>query len=227
MTIKALIISSEITKGMKSLGSRSMLNINKTNKIIDQQISSIKSMYRNTQITIAAGFEYEKVRQYINHRYKNIELIHNQDYVSSNEVENIKLFLDRNVDDMDYLFVMNGGVLLKNKSISFNKIKGSSRIFLMRSVKNNFSLGCSKKDTIEYIFYDLEIPWCECVLLNRKSIDNLKDCLNDKNIKNMYMFELLNKIFHKDSMEPVYVNKNHIMKLTNSSELIKAKNFLT
>ena len=227
MTIKALIISSEITKGMKSLGSRSMLNINKTNKIIDQQISSIRSMYRNTQITIAAGFEYEKVKQYINHRYKNIELIHNQDYASSNEVGNIKLFLDSSVEDMDYLFVMNGGVLLKNKSISFNKIKGSSKIFLMRSIKNNFSLGCSKKDTIEYIFYDLEIPWCECVLLNRKSIDNLRDFLNDNSIKNMYTFELLNHIFHKDSMEPIYINKNHIMKITNSSELIKAKNFLT
>lgn len=227
MMINALIIASEITKGMKSLGSRSMLNINRTNKIIDQQISSIKSMYKNTQITIVSGFEHEKIKQYICNRYKNISIIYNEEYANSNEVKNIQLFLDNNINDMDYLFIMSGGVMLKNKSISFNKIKGSSKIFLMRSIKNNFNLGCSKKDSIEYIFYDLEMPWCECVLLNKNSINNLKNFLDQNDIKNMYTFELLNNIFYKDSIEAVYINKNNIMKITNISELNKAKNFLS
>jgi len=228
MIIKALIIASEITKGMKSIGPRSMLDINKKNKIIDQQIASIKSMYRNTEITIACGFEYEKVKNYINKRYKNIKIIHNKEYDKTNESKNIELFLDQcDTQEIDYLFIINGGVLLRKKSISFSKIKGSSKIFLIKSLKKNFNLGCSQKDNIEYIFYDLEIPWLECVLLNQTTIRKIEKYLSSSGTDNMYTFELLNNILTDDSIEAVYLHKNNAIKITNISEINKAKSFVS
>jgi choline kinase len=205
-----------------------MLNINSKNKIIDQQISSIKTIHRNAEITISCGFEYEKINNYINKRYKNIQLIHNKDYETTNEARDIELFLiDKKPDDIDYLFIISGGVLLKKKAISFTKIKKSSRIFLMRSVKNNFKLGCSKKDNIEYVFYDLDIPWCECLLLNKESVIKLKSFIQGNNVLNMYLFEMLNSILTIDDIQPCYINKNDIMKITSFADITRAKSFIT
>ena len=97
----------------------------------------------------------------------------------------------------------------------------------MRSVKNNFKLGCSKKDNIEYVFYDLDIPWCECLLLNKESVTKLKSFIRENNVLNMYLFEILNSILTIDDIQPCYINKNDIMKITSFADITRAKNFIT
>lgn len=225
MTINALIIASEITKGMKSIGSRSMLSITDSCKVIDQQIHSLKSIHKNIQITVAAGYEYEKVSHYLK-KYKNIDIINNDNYKSTNEAENIRLYMEKHLT-IDNLFIINGGILIKKHTIEPSIFKNDvSTIFLLNSLKNSFNLGCSKNSNIEYIFYELEQPWCECIYLKSRHIKALKNILQTIKIDQMYIFELINKIISYNTIKPTYINKKNIMKITNIGDIPKARNFI-
>lgn len=226
MMINALIIASEITKGMKSVGSRSMLNISGNNRIIDQQIHYLKSISKNINITIAAGYEYEKVQHYVKKKYKNINILYNPDYKNTNEATNIALYINKN-PNTENLLVINGGVLLKKNSIPSCVFKtNNSTIFLLNSIKNNFNLGCNNTKFVEYIFYDLEKPWSECVYFNKSYIDALKKLFAQQNMYQMYIFEAINYVLSCDNMHIEYINKKNIMKISNINDTLKAKTFL-
>lgn len=221
MKINALIIASEITKGMKSIGSRSMLNISDNIKVIDQQIQSLKSINKHIHITIASGYEYEKVNQYIK-KYKNVDIINNGEYKTTNESQNLKLYLNQ-TNNIDNLLIINGGILIKKNSITQDAIKNTSAIFLLNNFKNNFNLGCNKTENIEYIFYDLEQPWTECVFLKSQEIQSLRKIIDNKQ---KYLFEILNLLLSMHRIDPIFLNKKDIMKICSISDLSKAKQFI-
>jgi hypothetical protein len=226
MKINALIIASEITKGMKSIGSRSLLSISDSTKVIDQQIQSLKTIHKNIQITIACGYEYDKVSQHVK-KYKNVDTIYNPHYKTTNEAENISLYL-KTYNNLDNLLIVNGGVLLKKYCDSYSKLKNNTPlIFLLNGPKNNFTLGCSNTEKIEYIFYDLEHAWSECVYLSSNEITLLRSYfVINLNISQKYLFEIINNILGMSPIEKVFLNKKDIMKITNVQDVQKAKNFI-
>lgn len=226
MIINALIISSEITKGMKSVGNRSMLNIVDNMKIIDQQIHYLKSVHKHINITIATGYEHERVSAYLNKRYKNINILYNPEYKTTNEATNIAMYL-QSKEDIDNLFIINGGILLKKHSILHNIFKQQcSKIFLLNGSKPNFSLGCNKSANAEYIFYDLEQPWSECIFLTQNHIEICKNIISSNVVHQMFAFELINKLLHHQPINITTINKTQIMKISNINDLNKAKNFI-
>jgi choline kinase len=71
--ISALILVPEITKGMKSIGSKSLLEIKKNLSVLDYQIQSIKNIDKNIKIIVCTGFESEKIISIITKNYNNIQ----------------------------------------------------------------------------------------------------------------------------------------------------------
>ena len=59
--LNALIIVPEITKGMKSIGSKSLLEIKKKISVLEYQINQLLAIDPNIKITISIGFESEKI----------------------------------------------------------------------------------------------------------------------------------------------------------------------
>lgn len=226
MKINALIIASEITKGMKSIGSRSLLDICENSKVIDQQIQSLKTIHKNIHITIACGYEYDKVSQYVQ-KYKNVDTIYNDRYKTTNEAENVRIYFEH-YPDIDNLFIINGGILVKKYASSYLKIKNScSTIFLLNGQKNNFTLGCSNTEKIEYIFYDLEHAWSECIYLSKKDIDLMRSYIVDNNnINQRYLFEIINTVLGSEPIGKTFMHKKDIMKITNIHDIQKAKSFI-
>ena len=83
-----LIIMPEITKGMKSIGSKALLPINTKNTILDYQIKSIKLINRQNKIYLSTGFQNNKVKK-VADRYKNITSIYEPDYENCNEAKHV------------------------------------------------------------------------------------------------------------------------------------------
>ncbi len=226
MKINALIIASEITKGMKSIGSRSLLNICDNIKVIDQQIQSLKTIHKNIHITVACGYEHDKVSEHIK-KYKNVDAIYNDQYRITNEAENLRLYFEHYAD-IENLFMINGGVLIKKNCRSYSNInKDKSIIFLLNGQKNNFELGCSNTKQIEYIFYDLEHTWSEFIFLSKNEISILRDYLIvNSNINQKYMFELINTVLNYNPIDKVFMSKRDVMKIASIQDIQKAKNFI-
>ena len=70
--INALIITPEITKGMKSIGSKSLLLLKNTQLVIDYQIEQIYKICKNTDISIVIGFDSGRIIDHIKSKHKNI-----------------------------------------------------------------------------------------------------------------------------------------------------------
>ena len=61
MSSNYLILMPEITKGMKSVGSKALLRLNSTLTVLEYQIKSIKSLNRRNKIFLSTGFQNNKI----------------------------------------------------------------------------------------------------------------------------------------------------------------------
>jgi hypothetical protein len=225
--IDALIIAPEITKGMKSIGSKALLQIKKQKCVLDYQIEAIKNIDKNINITIATGFESDKIIELLYRSYKNeINYIYDPNFRTTNQAESINIFLNK-FPETQNLFIVLNGVVFKNRSITKTMLDGESKAFILSKQKENFSLGCTNGDNIEYIFYDLPNTWSECVYLNRNAIVWTKEYLSSKAVNQMYLFEILNEIIaHKIIIEHRNIDKKNIMKINGPKDINKAKLFI-
>lgn len=221
----AIILVPEITKGMKSIGSKVLLEIKKKLSVLEHQIKSIFDIDSKIHITVCTGFESDKIIEVIK-KYKNIDYIFNPDYETTNQAYDIKLFIDKYPASTDIL-IINGGVLFSNSCIKKEMLTNKSKIFILNKTKENFSLGCSEGLNLNYIFYDLPEQWSECAYLNSESISLLKQIINKGSINQMYLFELLNELLNQNNaINKQYINKKLIMKINNVKDIEKAKVFI-
>jgi hypothetical protein len=214
----------EITKGMKSLGSKALLNIKHSTVVLDYQIQQLRKINDACRIYVGAGFECDKIRK-VASKYKNVHVIANPDYINTNQVKLIKTLIENEFDSNNSLLVVSNGVLLKNMSI---KSYGSSKIFLIDKPKINFNIGCNESESFNYLFYDLPIPWSECVLFDPIAINNIKKLYSKHNIDQLFLFELINSLAdnHKTVFEKNFILKKNIMKINTIKDIPKAKIFI-
>lgn len=223
--LNALIICPEITKGMKSIGSKSLLPIKNNKCVLDYQITCLKNIDPNIRIAIATGFESDKI-EFLSKQYKNIDCIYNIDYKTTNQASSLRKYLEK-YQNINNLLILCSGVIFKNKCIKRSMLDMSSKIFLLNKQKENFTLGCSTNNTIEYLFYGLPETWSECVYLNEDSISWLNLFIKKNSIDQMYIFEILNEILNnKIYFSKQLIDKKDIIKITNQKDIKKAKVFI-
>jgi hypothetical protein len=218
-----LLLVPEITKGMKSLGSKALLTIKNSTVVLDYQIQQLKKIDSNCNIFIGAGFECDKIRKTIA-KYSRVQIIENNDYMNTNQARLIKLFVDNHSSCNDLLIVSNG-VLFKNSSIKYSS---KSKIFLIDKPKANFNIGCNESDSVNYLFYDLPTAWSECVLLDNIAVQNMKNICDSQNIDQLFLFELINILIEKYNIvfDKNFISKKNIMKINTAKDISKAKLFI-
>jgi GTP:adenosylcobinamide-phosphate guanylyltransferase len=220
--INAIIIATEITKGMKSVGPKALLQIKKTTCVIEYQINELKKNYKNINIYVAIGFESDKMIKILSKH--NINIIFNPDFRYTNQVKSIIDCV--NLYDINNLLVINNGILFK-KSFGCIKSNESSSVFTLSKSKMDFNIGCQKSDEVMYLFYDLPEKWTECVLLNNTAINNLRSMSKNKNMSQLYVFEMVNMLIENGhSFKRVSLDSRNIMKISGIKDLKKAKVFI-
>lgn len=223
--INALIIIPEITKGMKSIGSKALLTIKKNKCVLDYQIESVKNIDKNIKITIATGFESEKIIELLK-SYENIDYIYDDNYIKTNQAQSLKRYLEKNIN-INNLLLVSSGIIFKQPCITKSMLKEHSKIFLLNKQKENFTLGCATNSDVEYVFYDLPELWSECLYLDTEALNWLKKFILSGNVEQMYLFELINELLNnKIIIQKQVINKKNIIKITNQKDLNKAKTFL-
>ena len=220
----SLILIPEITKGMKSIGSKSLLKI-KNIPILEHQINEILNINKDIRLNIATGFDHDRISKHISAKYSDIRFIYNELYSTTNQMKAISLYLENNT--CDNLLIINSGILLKNKEIQFSTLSGNSKIYLLNKPRTNFNIGCSVGDLTEYLFYDLPNIWSECVYLNKETILSLKEIIQTKNTDQFYLFEMINTLILQNiCFEKVTIDKKNIFKINHAKDLMKARQFI-
>ena len=218
--IHALIIASEVTKGMKSIGSKSLLRIKNSVLVIEHQIQELKRQHKNIDITVATGFESEKMLKILDEY--NVKFLHNQKYQTTNQTKSIIDYINTHIPNK--LLVISSGILFKSRFLTSGQ---DSCIFMLDKPKSDFTVGCNMKDDSVYLFYDLPQRWSECAMLNYQDLNTLKKIAKDKNLDQLYLFEIMNLLSDVGSkINKINISKQQIMKIANIKDLSKARSFV-
>lgn len=221
-SIEALIIAAEVTKGMKSTGSKSLLKIKQSLVVIEYQINELRKLYKNIKITIATGFESEKMKKLL--EKNNVNFLYNSEYESTNQAKSILDFISIAIPER--LFIINGGVLFKEIQNSKN-ITNKSQIFVLDKPKPDFTIGCQDETGLSYLFYDLPQKWCEFVILRYDDMLLLKKITENINTNQLYTFEILNILSDNGcKFEKTIVEKKSVMKILNIRDIQRARSFV-
>lgn len=217
--LNTIILAAEVTKGMKSVGSKALLELNKQS-ILDHQIHYLNRYYHGNTICVATGFEHDKIKKRTN-KYHNVDCCFNQHYESTNHGKSLDLYL-QNHDPKNLLLITNG-VLIYNKLI----IPDYSVIYGLKKTKPGFNIGFNKaNDKVYYVFYDLPNIWSECVFLDHNAIQSLKNLTINRNISQLFLFEILNLLIDENiHISYSILPQKDIIKINNHKDLYKLKNY--
>ena len=224
--MNVVILAPEITKGMKSIGSKALLKIKQSMSVIDYQIHEIRKYSSQTKITIVSGFEHDKINKLYNHS-KNIEVLYNNTYANTNHGASLSVFLESKDSINSNLLVIMNGVLFKNNPFKLkNNYKSASQIYCINKPKNNFDIGYIGESSVEYLFFDLPNKWTECVMFDTESLGLIKS-IDKKRISQMYLFEIINLLIERKlQFDVITSDKKNFMKINNAKDLSRAKVFI-
>lgn len=199
MSNQYIIVACYPDKGMKSNGSKGLFSFNKKT-LIDYQISWIKNNDTNSNVSIIANFEYNKIQKSIS---SNINVINAE---SSNPILRCcKEFVGQNLCFIDYGCVFRWNILSK---IKFE----DSQIICIKEPKpnNNLDVGCTIiKDNIEYMFFDLpKNKFCNIFTIIGPDTIKIDKAKMQNNI--LY-FEIINMLINnKSKIIPTFIPNDFI-----------------
>lgn len=215
----AIILLPEVTKGMKSIGSKALLNIANNVTILDHQIHYLKKHYNPEQIILCTGFDHDRVLE-LTKKYKNIKYYFHNNYTKENQAGSL-IECIKYVQPKDALILTNGVIL-------FNKIKlqnNSSTYFILESndKKHTFDIGTNNINNDGYLFYDLSHKWIELLYLNQKDLTNIKHSTLYNKCNKLFLFEFINELRPNHNIEFILLNNIHAFKINSLKDITYAK----
>jgi hypothetical protein len=220
----AIILISEITKGMKSIGSKSLLQIEDSITAIDHQIQYLKKYYNPINIILCTGFDHDRIKEKTK-KYKNVQYYYNNDYMHDNQSGCLIKCLQE--------FNPNNALILTNGLLLFEKIKllNISSTYFIENTKhrtNYFEIGTNNIDKDGYLFYDLYYKWIELLFLDKKNIKLLTENKNIKLLSKLFLFELINYIKSVDTelkFIKITNQETYPVKINSLKDVIYAKKY--
>ena len=185
--VSYIIIACYPDKGMKSCGSKSLIDFNKK-RLLQYQIDCIsKSKHSNYEIIVITDFEIQKIQKTFN----GIQ-------IASLENRN-PIYLGCQLAKYSQVVFIDYGCLFSKNLI--NELKKTSCVIYSKvSKNNNLNTGCLIRNSfLEHIFFDLtDNKFCNMFAFSKedkhKTLEDASlDCFN------LLSFEIINKLIEKGS----------------------------
>lgn len=224
--ISYCIFSYQITKGMKSYGSLSLLKHNNSKELILQLINFLQTKTKHRNLYVVLGFDEEKIKKRFSEHAVSCNYLSNQKYDVLGNGYAFKMTLDSimvDIDNIDGVLFINNNLLIKN----LPKYPTNQSWIITQKVKKNKKnksyTGCRGDHNLEYLFYDIgDNEWTGIFFLTShdlKMIYNHKDLYYD----NMFDFEIINTAIEKQHIPFSIINCKHTDIITINGIKDKAK----
>jgi hypothetical protein len=221
------IMGCNIDKGMKSKGSKSLIEFNKK-RLIDYQINQINLAHENKnidyEIVIITNFEYSKIEKLYGNKLSVYEL----------ETEKNVVIKGCEISKYKSIFFIDYGCVFESEAIIKTLEQVRSTVLGSKSLNNNLEMGISidKSDSIHSLFFDLsEKRFSNMFFLCEHHIKYL---LNNKDLhrSNLMYFEIINtiiddqahKIYYQQIKNNLFIYFNNTRQKNGISKFIKKHN---
>ena len=217
------ILSDKFGNRMKSYGPTALLDLSGS-LLIDCQISSILSVFKNCEIIICSGADTDRLHSHIRDKYNNlnIRIVENQIFNHSNTCESLRLCLNNTLNKN--LFVVCGDVLFTPKDIAGIKHKGSFIVSQSSLSGCNFEVGAShiNYNDVKNLQFGIEgMVWSEVAYVSGDNqVADLRKFLSSIESKNKFVFEALNYLMKRGHSFKSFETKwSGMIKLNNAKTL--------
>lgn len=156
--------------------------------LIDRQIETIKSGYKNSEIIIMSGFEYDRVVNHIHKKkYDNVRIVENSNYKMSNTIDGWRNAINVSLEQDTY--IIHGDRVFSQSCIINNDIN-NSHVIVHNTNKHNYNLGISSDgNRLINMSYGLPKVWSEILFISKKDFSIARDILNEYKQKKIYTVE--------------------------------------
>lgn len=203
--INIVILAAGISRRMKNYDPRSCLPVNETTILLDDQISKLREIYKNPNITVITGYKSERL--ILAMKSRGVNIIHNNNYENTNSFGSLSLFLKNSKVHKTY-----GNCLIIPSDIFFNKktidyianihYSDSSCIIYDKENqmhKNKIGVLIDKSKVCNLSFYH-KLKWTGIVFFNESEYRAICGVSNKKNTEKKYIFEIINEIVGKSGI---------------------------
>lgn len=209
--ISNCIFSYQITKGMKSYGSLSLLKHNNGKELILQLIRFLQAKIKYRNLYVVLGFDEDKIKKRFLENGILCNYLFNHKYDVLGNGYAFKMTLDsimKDIDNIDGVLFINNNLLVKN----LPRYPTDTSWIMTQKVKNKKNksyTGCRGDSILEYMFYDIgDNEWTGIFFLTSQ---DLKTIYNNKSLyyDNMFDFEVINTAIEKQNISFSIIHCEH------------------
>lgn len=209
---------------MKSYGPKSLIKLNDTTTVLDNQLAQIYSNLLDVEIILVIGFEGYKIEDKIDK--EKITLVYNHDFATTNVVRSIGLGLAQ--CHTNNIIVIYGDLVFNVHTLQV-PFGGNSMVLIDTNVSmNNEEVGCIVHNHIlQRMMYDLPLKWAQIVYFKDQELELLKKICSDRKYDVYFGFEIINIIINSGGLFTVCSNKKmQIIDIDSSKDIDKAKKII-
>lgn len=201
MKNQTIILTAGMSSRMKTYEPRSLLKIKDDTTLIEHQIKLVQQNF-GCNIDIVIGFKGQKIQKKLSN--SKINLVENNDFESSNTGYGLEIALN---NDIESLLIFHGDLLFNKEVFNVNKNKSFLIVDTKNQIKDKEVGLVINNGTAANLSYGLKPKWCQIAYFTNSELSMLKE-LKNKNISNLFLFEIINKIIDMGGVFECYEPKN-------------------
>jgi len=198
--VTVVLLSEKAGYRMKSYGPPPLIRVGDST-LLGTQIAAIQSVFMNFELILCAGFDCERVANYVreHHRDIPIRIVENQMHYHSNGCESFRLCLNNTTNSNillcsgDLLFNADVLSLVTSKDSYVFSEEGSAKA--TRSTNLEIGITINDEGCVENFCYGLEHIWSEMIFFHGHDvIESFRKIISSIEYKNKFIFEALNDL---------------------------------
>lgn len=190
--------------------------------LLDKQVEAIQATFKNFEIVFCCGGSNTlKVLEHIKSKFANvnIRIVENQNFTTTNCCESLRVALN-NINNSKIL-ICPEDLLLTHNHLKLLKLNTSCLMMQDLNQDNNFDISVIQhNNTLENLVIGIKNSyWSEVLFINgNKEASDLHSIVSHPDFKNKLVFEAVNQLNKKHTIEIILTNKP-ILKLNNNKTL--------
>jgi choline kinase len=188
--ISVIIPAAGLGSRMKSYGPKCLFPTLNGSTILNKIIHNVQKVYPHCEIIVATGFEADRVIESVP---KDIRIVENQLYDTTNMVESIRLSLNNAI--YNDIIIINGDLIFNVYTLQ-NITKQGSCVLIDtqdRFQKNEIGVTAVEGSAVHFS-YGLPTKWAQIVYLTGVELNLFKTFCSDRENNKRYTFEILNMV---------------------------------
>lgn len=213
--ISIIVLASNPSYRMKSYGPKSLIKINKNTTLLEYQFNVTKQKFPKSDFVVVTGPETDKI---VRSKSREIRLIENQIYDSTNETEQVRLALNNIITNNALIII--GDIYFDFKTLLDIRCDQSSLIVDTSKMLSSNNVGITiidKKATI--MGFGIQPIWGQMIYLTERELKYFKLICDNRERAKTYLFESINVLLQKYPLNITYPLQMEIMKIDSPEKI--------